>query len=191
MDVLQKIDVWFFKLINHDMHNGYLDFLVPLWRSMYFWMPVYVFVVSYFLLNLGKKGRIWLLAIVVCIGISDTISSKMIKPLVHRARPCQNEQVRAQAKLLVTCGSGFSFPSSHATNHFAMAAFALLTLGSFFEKKRWWAYGLFGWASSIALGQVYVGVHYPIDVVSGAILGCGIGFGVSKCFEFCIQRGSI
>jgi undecaprenyl-diphosphatase len=73
----------------------------------------------------------------------------------------------------VKCGNAYSFTSSHATNHFAIATFLSLTLGKRFKKIKW---PLLTWAGMICLAQVYVGVHFPLDVFCGAILGMIIGW---------------
>ncbi len=91
---------------------------------------------------------------------------------MQRPRPCQNEALKEEVRLLVPCGSGYSFTSNHATNHFALAVFFAGTLGVFFKRWRWL---LFLWAALVAYAQVYVGVHYPLDVAAGALLGMTIG----------------
>ena len=101
---------------------------------------------------------------------------------------CNDEKIATQVKLLVPCGSGYSFPSSHATNHFAAAVFIIFT---FVEKRRWLKWSLLAWATSIAFGQVYVGVHYPLDVICGGILGSGIGWLGAFLFEKYLKKWSL
>lgn len=114
--------------------------------------------------------------ILACAGLSifgsDTISSKLIKYEVKRLRPCQEVKLEPAAITRVDCGSGFSFTSSHAANHFCLAAFIVALFG--FHMKAW-KYLWWVWAGLISLAQVYVGVHYPLDVIAGALLGCTIG----------------
>jgi len=81
---------------------------------------------------------------------------------------------------MVHCGSGYSFTSSHATNHFALAVFIFLTLGKLGWYFRW---PFILWATIIAYSQVYVGVHFPLDIISGAILGTLIGFILAILFN--------
>jgi undecaprenyl-diphosphatase len=83
-------------------------------------------------------------------------------------------------RLLVQCGSGYSFPSTHATNHFA---FALFMIGTLAQRYRWIVAPLIIWAAAIAYAQVYVGVHYPFDVLCGALLGSSIGIFVARVFR--------
>jgi undecaprenyl-diphosphatase len=82
--------------------------------------------------------------------------------------------------LLDGCGAGFSFTSSHATNHFALATFLSLTFRQWMSRYTW---VLFVWATSIAYAQVYAGVHYPLDIVGGAALGSGIGYLTGKFYQ--------
>jgi undecaprenyl-diphosphatase len=82
--------------------------------------------------------------------------------------------MQLQGRLLLNrCPSSFSFTSSHATNHFAAAMFLFLTLKSSFKN---WTYLFFFWAGSISYAQIYVGVHYPLDILGGTIIGCSVGY---------------
>lgn len=168
MTELLNWDATVFHLINSDWSNSFFDFLLPLLRDKYFWFPFYIFLISFFLINLKKQGIYFILAIALTVGLADVTSSHLIKKSVKRLRPCKTFDQQKEMNLRVRCGSGYSFPSSHAANHFAMA-FILIFI---FNKKYWRAkYLLFFWAFSISYAQVYVGVHYPIDIMTGATLG--------------------
>lgn len=146
---------------------------MPWWRFRYFWIPLYAIISIYFLYTYKAKGIILLLLVAGTVGIADLVSSKTIKPLVNRDRPCQNKEIKEEIRLLVHCSTGKSFTSSHATNHFALALVLIFILKGRFK---WvWLAGI-GWAASICWGQVYVGVHFPLDVLCGAISGSIIGF---------------
>jgi membrane-associated phospholipid phosphatase len=173
MNFIENLDQNLFFFINNRLHIGFLDHYMPYWRSMYFWLPLYVFFISYLAINVGKKGWILLLALVLTVGVADIASSRIVKKTVARLRPCNDEKTKHKVKLLVSCGGGYSFTSSHATNHFAVAVFLFF---SFFKNNRKLKWVLVAWATSIAFGQVYVGVHYPLDVICGALLGSFIGF---------------
>jgi len=80
----------------------------------------------------------------------------------------------------VYCPGSGSFTSSHATNHFGLATFIFFTMRTYFKN---WAYLFFVWAAIISYGQVYVGIHYPLDVIGGAVLGWGIGLLTSFIFN--------
>ena len=172
LEILLRYDEQIFQLINGEGHNAFLDAIVPIWRNKYFWAPLYVFIISFVLLNYKRKGLFLIGALLMTMTISDTCSSQIIKKSVQRLRPCNDIALKSTVKLLVPCGGGYSFTSSHATNHFALASFLFLTLGLHFRWIRW---PLILWALSIALGQVYVGVHYPLDILMGSLLGILIG----------------
>jgi len=180
MTELLQLDQTVFFLINGEWHNAFLDTIMPYWRDKMFWSPLYVFLLFYILLNFKLKGFYFILMIVAVVTIADTTSSKVIKKSVQRVRPCNDLLVKEEVQLLVNCGSGYSFTSSHSTNHFAVATFLILTL---FRRYRGAKYALIFWASSIAYGQVYVGVHYPLDVLAGGLLGIIIGVFVAMIYS--------
>lgn len=177
MESLLHFDEWLFTIINGSWRSDWLDLVAPTWRNKYFWIPFYLFVLALVGFNFKKLFFPFLICAVLTVTVADTLSSKIIKPAVKRERPCKNEHLAKPAVVLVNCGSGYSFTSSHATNHFAIAIFFLLTIGSVLTYSK---VLLVLWAASISYGQVYVGVHYPLDVLFGAIQGIiiGLGFGI-------------
>jgi membrane-associated phospholipid phosphatase len=182
---MEQLDHAIFFFINHTLHFSLLDDVLPYWRSMYFWIPFYAFLIAYLTMNFGKKGWIYLLAVVLTIAAADQMSSRVIKKTVKRVRPCNDENLKTQVKLLVRCGSGYSFTSSHAANHFAVAFFLILTL---FKNHKNLKTIVLCWAASVAIGQVYVGVHYPSDILGGAILGGLIGWGMAFLYKKYLKK---
>ena len=178
---IEHIDREVLFFINGDLTNSFFDFLAPWWRNKFFWFPLYA--IFLFLLFSRYRQKMWipLLGAALTVTAADQISSAVVKQSVERYRPCKNSEIKDQVILrLESCGAGYSFTSSHATNHFAIAIF----IGLMLARKRWQWMILLAWASSIAIAQVYVGVHYPTDVFAGAILGSLIGglvgFGARK-----------
>ncbi len=178
MDELIQFDQHLFQLINH-WDNGWLNAIMPLWREKTTWIPLYLLFSVWVGWKFKKAGLLFLLTAILCVGIADTMSSKIIKKSVERLRPCRTPGLADDVKLLVPCGGGHSFTSSHATNHFALAVFLVSTLGRFLKRIK---IPLLLWAASIAFGQVYVGVHFPLDVISGSILGSLIAWAMSKIY---------
>ncbi len=179
MEQVIAADQFLFELINGQAHNAVLDWLMPIWREKSTWIPLYIALAAFVGYKYRLQGLYLILALALAVGLADTVSSKIIKPSVHRLRPCNDPALKDEVQLLVHCGSGYSFTSSHASNHFAVAAFLSLTLGLHYRRIRW---PLYLWAASIALGQVYVGVHFPLDIFIGAILGLIIGNIVAKTY---------
>lgn len=172
MERLINLDQQLFFFINHDLRNPFFDWLMPMLRNPFFWSPVYVFILVFFVSQYHGKG--WLLSLMLLLSffISDSLSSSIIKPLFMRLRPCHDEIIGQFVRLLVPCGSGFSFVSSHAANHFCISFFLIIL---FYKQWKWILPLGILWAGMVCFAQVYVGVHFPFDVASGAILGTCIG----------------
>lgn len=180
MQELIQFDEALFRLINGEWTTAFLDAVMPHWRNKYFWIPLYIFFLAFVGINHGKKFLPFLLAALITVGLSDTISSRLIKKTIKRDRPCNDLMLKEDVKLLIKCGSGYSFTSSHATNHFAIGLFFFYTVGVFFRRSR---FLLLLWAFSISYGQVYVGVHYPVDVFVGGCIGASIGIIMSMFYN--------
>jgi len=172
-------DQMLFFLINHS-HLDWIDAFVPYFRHRIFWAPLYLFIIAFFIWNFPKNGLWMILFALLTVGVSDTVSSQWIKKSVKRSRPCNDIQIREDVTLRIRCGGGYSFTSSHATNHSALAFFIFFLFQH--ERKRW-RYFLVLWAVAIGFAQVYVGVHYPIDVLVGLVLGTSIGWTLAKVYK--------
>ncbi len=173
LEILQDWDVNLFQFINGSLSNSVFDVLLPWFREKWFWMPLYLFVVAFVLLNFRGRGWIIILGLILAAGLSDYTSSTLVKKNVQRLRPCNDPEMFEKLHSRVPCGGGYSFTSSHAANHFAVAVFII---GMFGGLKRWIRPVALSWAALIAFSQVYVGVHYPGDVLGGAVLGSAIGW---------------
>ena len=165
---LLHYDFQLFHLINEVWTHPYLDSFLAFMRNSFVWTPLYVFLISFFLFNFGKRGGILILFLISSIVFSNIISSELIKKNVKRLRPCNESTLLHHRRTLVQCGTGYSFTSSHATNHFCFASFILLTGVGFIGR---WRYLFLLWAAVISYAQIYVGVHFPIDVIGGCIVG--------------------
>lgn len=158
--------IWYY--VNVLGQNPFLDAITPFLRNQYFWAPLYIFLVVFMPMKFGKRGWIWCLFFLATFAISDYTSASLIKPMVQRLRPCNDPALKSVVHNIVGCGSGYSFPSSHAANHFAMALFMSVSL---YRRYRWVMPATVIWAFSVSYSQVYVGVHFPLDVTCGGILG--------------------
>ncbi|HMK38632.1 MAG TPA: phosphatase PAP2 family protein, partial [Bacteroidota bacterium] len=150
-------------------------------------LPVRIVLLAVWLLLLvrgGARGRTAALLLIPVLLCADKLSSSVIKELVSRPRPCHEIggiPIVQGIHMLVDCGPGRSFPSSHAVNNFAVA-----TLFSSYYRR--WRTGFYGWASLVALSRPAVGVHYPSDILGGAVIGACVAFGVVSLWRWTSRR---
>ncbi len=181
MQQLIHLDKEFFKLINGQWTNPFFDWIMPWLRNSNVWMPLYLFLILLVAINF-KKHAFWIIAFgIITITLTDGISSKIIKPYFDRIRPCNDPDMATMIRFLLPYrpGNG-SFTSSHATNHFGIAMFLYMALKKYLGK---WMLLFFVWAFFIGYAQVYVGVHYPGDIIGGAVLGLLLGYGTAYIFN--------
>ena len=173
MEFLFSIDKAVFVFINETLSNPVGEFLWPIITDYVQLWPFRVVLLGVWILLLvrgGKTGRTVAILVIPLLFVSDKISSALLKDLVGRLRPCAEVNGVPMVQgihLLVDCGPGKSFPSSHAVNNFALA-----TLFSFYYRK--WTWAFVTWASLIALSRPAVGVHYPSDILGGAVIGTAV-----------------
>lgn len=171
---LLELDRSLFLKINTEWISHFTDVIMPVWRDAKTWVPLYIVIVVLLFYRFGIRVWPWLITVGLMMLCSDQLSSHLIKPLVARVRPCNEPLLEGQVRrLLGYCSGSYSFTSSHAVNHFCIATFIFFTLKEHTGK---WIGILFLWAFSIAYGQVYVGIHYPLDITCGALIGTGIGY---------------
>lgn len=169
MEPLIEFDRWLFYLINGAGANGFFDAVMPFLTDFSnFEIPLAIAWVMLMVFG-GRRERVTALVLAVTLLMTDQMSSHVIKPLVQRERPCvELSDVRA----LMGLKTSFSFPSSHAANIFGAAT--VLSL----EYRRLMI-PFIVIATAVAYSRVYIGVHYPLDVIAGAALGVGFGAGAS------------
>lgn len=184
---LDNIDKFLFTLIQHDSDHAVLDVVAPILRDPYTWVPFYAFMLYYALRYGRQKAWAFIALTLLTFAITDSLTSQIMKPFFGRLRPCHDPDLTQTIRVLVDCGGLYSMPSSHAANHFGLAAFwyfAIRTMGG----RKWW--GLYVWAAAICYAQIYVGKHYPIDILIGACAGWLAGFGLSRIFIYLWNRKS-
>lgn len=184
------IDKQLFFEVNECMRNDLFDLLMPLFRDKFFWIPLYILIVFLIVRQYKLKALYVVGFALLALLLADQISASVIKPLVGRLRPCNDASISSLVNNSVGCGSGFSFVSSHATNHFALAMFFI----SIFIRPSNSYYVIMPflfWATLISFAQVYVGVHFPLDVICGGLLGMALGYGVGRLntFVLCLRCG--
>lgn len=161
-----SIDVAVFYFINHTLVNSAFDRFFTTITNVNNWYIAYIILLGIMLTKGGRRGRIAAVGLLILILVTDQVNSKIIKEIVHRIRPCN---VLPNVRTPLGFNGTFSFPSSHAVNNFAAAFFIYIL----FPNLKW---ALFITASLIAISRVYVGVHYPSDILGGAIIGSAFGY---------------
>ena len=176
-----QLDHDLFFLINSKWSNPLFNLILPYTREANTWIPFYLFLLIFILFKHKKNGWLWILLAVVTAASTDLVSSRLIKDHIFRLRPCADLSLAAHIHFLARyCPHSSSFTSSHAANHFGFATFFFITLKNYYGK---WMSLIFFWAFIICYAQVYVGVHYPLDIAAGAIVGSIIGYIISMIFN--------
>lgn len=140
------------------------------------WYPFYALFIIWLLKTYKMPSLGMLLCVVVAVAIGDQVTSSILKPLIARPRPCH--EAGLMVYLVGNCGGAYGFASSHAANGFAFATSVYLLVSKQFR----WVAMLFVWATLLAYSRIYVGVHYPLDVLAGAGVGVLGGFLSVKLF---------
>lgn len=140
------------------------------------WAPFYAFLIYLFFLHYKKQAWVLVPMAILLIVFSDQTSVHFFKDVVQRLRPCHAPDLAGLVRLPDGhCGGQFGFVSSHATNSFALAVFAGYFLG---KKIRRFMWVMILWAAVICYSRVYMGVHYPLDVIGGAAWGSLLAAGM-------------
>jgi undecaprenyl-diphosphatase len=150
-----------------------VDALFIALRDKATWYPAYAAIIGFLIWKFKSRSVFYIVGALLAVGLSDLISSHFLKELFGRPRPCQVAELADSLRVLVHCSPHFSLPSSHASNHFALSAFLVFS-GAFPVKPI--RYLLWFWALAVGLAQVYVGVHYPTDIIAGAAFGILLGW---------------
>jgi undecaprenyl-diphosphatase len=183
IEFLNSIDSAIFSFCNQTLANPVFDVLMPPitdWNQSPVGIAFFALLGLFIFIKGGRRGRTAVLLLIPLIYITDQLSSSVIKSIIARPRPCHiidGAAVLSNIHLLVPCGSGYSFPSSHAANNFAFAMMMAL-----FYRRLWYLF--FGYACLMGFSRISVGVHYPSDVLGGAMIGIVLAFGVYAVWSY-------
>jgi undecaprenyl-diphosphatase len=172
------MDTALFHLINREGQNAIFDVFMPFMSDLKNFTYVLALVGGWILWKERKAGILFLIFIALTLAVTDSFSSFLLKEWVGRIRPCQ---VLADVRLLTDCNTSYSFPSSHAVNIFAAALF----LSRLFRRAAPVCYGI---AGVVGYSRIYLGIHYPLDVAGGAVIGLLIAWPMCRLKDLVLER---
>ncbi|MBK5284310.1 MAG: phosphatase PAP2 family protein [Bacteroidia bacterium] len=169
---LIQADTNLFLAVN-GLHSTFLDTVMYWASNRWIWIPLYAWILFRLVKFDGKKIFRIILFVALLITASDQLSSSVIKKFVERPRPCHETSLEGKVHIVNNyCGGEFGFVSSHATNCFALLSFLFLLTR---RKEKLMIKLLLAWAIIVSYSRIYLGVHYPGDVICGALLGIFLG----------------
>ena len=185
MENLSHIDSDFFLFLN-GLHTDWMDKVMVLITDMWVWFPLYLLLIHWTVKQYGKRCWWVFLALGLVVLCTDQLASHVCKPVFQRLRPCYNTDFQDLIHLPKGLAGGrYGFVSSHAANTFGVATFLTPVLKKY---RPWTAIVLFLWAFISSYSRIYIGYHYPGDILCGAILGTLIGLILWKVFQQTVVR---
>ena len=186
LDRIVALDRQLFLSIN-GAHAPWADVVMAIVSERWTWVPLYLFLLYVIQRRHGWAGLGWAVPVIaVLIFCSDTGSVALFKNTVQRLRPCHQPELQGLVHLVNGhCGGRYGFVSSHASNHFAIAAFMAGVLRG---TPRWGMVLLMAWAALIAYSRVYLGVHFPADVAVGGLYGLAVGGAFYVLYRWVLYR---
>jgi undecaprenyl-diphosphatase len=174
--MLERFDQQLFLFINSS-NSPFFDHFMYAISGRLIWVPLYLAILIYLGIKYKRKFLIILIFIILAATLADQ-SAVIVKNIFHRLRPCHEPSIIGIVHLVNgECGGVYGFVSSHATNCFDVALLSLL-----FIKKRWYTISIIFWAGIIGYSRIYLGVHYPGDVICGSFLGAFIGWSMYNLY---------
>lgn len=169
MEKILELDRELFLKLHDSFRSPLMDQMMMFLSETYAWIPLHLLLLYLLFRNYGRQVWIWLLAIGLTILLADQITSAVMKPLFERLRPSHEPSLAGQLNLVNGYRGGkYGFASSHAANTFGIATLIWLIL----KEYRPWIGLIFPWALLVSYTRIYLGVHYPGDIIAGCAVGC-------------------
>lgn len=186
MNAINNLDHELFLFFN-GLHVDWLDPVMTFISSEMGWIPFYAILLYLVFRKSGWRGLLFVvIGVVILITCSDQLSSHVFKPVFHRLRPCHDPLIQDLVHLPNGhCGGQYGFISSHACNTFALASFIALIMNKFYKKI---GLLMFIWAALVSYSRIYMGVHFPGDVLCGAAVGMILGFGTGHLLLIVMKK---
>ncbi|RDB04704.1 phosphatase PAP2 family protein [Runella aurantiaca] len=177
---IQEIDTRIFLTLN-GLHTPWADTIMYWVTQRNTWIPLYALLIVWLIWKYNQRAAGMIGALILTIIIADQTASGLLKPFFERLRPCHVLYLQDKLHLVVEdCGGRYGFASSHAANSFGLAMALYLLVG---KKYPWTTWFFFPWAVAVSYSRIYVGVHYPFDVVVGACIGAAAAWIAVKSVE--------
>ena len=188
LEAIKHLDRQLLLAINH-MRSAWLDAAMIFASERLVWIPAYVLLVGWLIYYFRRRALFLLPLVFAAVGMADSITSRLFKPFFARPRPCHDAAIFTQLYLPNGCGGQFGFLSSHAANSMALAVFLAMALPP--HRFRALRIGVFAWAILLSYSRVYLGAHYPTDVLGGATIGALLGALTAGAYRYwALRRGS-
>lgn len=176
LDYILELDRDLFLELNA-LHNPIFDPVMAAITATSTWFPFYGLIVLFLVIEYKRHTLVILIHIIILITLVDQFTAEFCKPFFARVRPCYTLE---DVHVVLGCGGRYGFVSSHAANTFGLASFLTLLLQ---KKFKWVMPSIFLWASLVSYSRIYVGVHYPLDLVFGALSGLISAYLVFKIYN--------
>ena len=180
LEAIKQLDRQLLLAINR-AHSPFLDTIMVFASNRTVWFPVYAVLIGWLIYHFRRRTLVLLPLVITAVALADSITSRLFKPFFGRPRPCHDGRLVGLLHLPDGCGGMFGFLSSHAANSMALAVFLAVVLPH--GRFRWLKIGAFAWFLLLSYSRMYLGAHYPTDVVGGAVVGAFLGWVAAVTFQ--------